>query len=299
VKIRPFDADAAPGAADLFREVQPSVVTTAAYLLHREASMPTRARRLSLVALTGDSVVGWGSASMKWPDGPLDEARVWVAVRRPNRRRGLGSELAERVEAHANGAGARTISTIVEDDPAGLWFAERRGYRETGAHIVSALAPRPVEVTLRPGFEVAPLSERGSDERALFELWGEAGAFAPPAVGGEPALEEWQRLILGNPLLEPEGSFTVFAEGRPVALAWLLVDHEQRRAENEWTATLPAFRGQGLARLAKLHTIRWAADHGIREIMTASDLDNVAMLELNRSLGYRTLWRRRLFTRSI
>jgi len=119
-------------------------------------------------------------------------------------------------------------------------------------------------------------------------------------AGPAPTLEEWRQAMFENPLLERSGSFTILdGDRRPVSLSWLLVDAERRQAENEWTATVPRFRGQGLARLAKLHTINWAAEHGIREILTASDEDNIAMLELNRSLGYRRLWRRQWFARDV
>jgi RimJ/RimL family protein N-acetyltransferase len=76
----------------------------------------------------------------------------------------------------------------------------------------------------------------------------------------------------------------------PVSLATLVVDHSAGRAENDWTATLPDLRGRGLARLAKLATIRWARNAGIREIVTANDAGNVAMLALNERLGYRRLY---------
>jgi len=107
-------------------------------------------------------------------------------------------------------------------------------------------------------------------------------------------LEEWREFILGNPLLDDEGSVVVLdAEDRVVSLSWLLVDHPRRRAENEWTATLPQLRGRGLARLAKVATIRWAAEHGLTEIVTGNDPDNLPMRELNRRLGYRELFLRR------
>jgi hypothetical protein len=60
-----------------------------------------------------------------------------------------------------------------------------------------------------------------------------------------------RRFVLGNPLLDDDTSVVVLdAEERIVSLSWLLVDHVRRRAENEWTATLPSLRGR-LARLAK------------------------------------------------
>ena len=298
MEIKRLDAASAAGAAELFRAVQRSVLTTAAYLLHRESAMPARARRLSLIALDGGAVVGYGSAYLKWEGGSTDEARAWVAVRPGHRGRGLGTELAERVERHAIEAGARRLGTVVENDSEGAAFAIARGYQATEADIVCSLAPDRLELPQRDGFEVASLDGLAGRERDLYGLWAEAGAFVP--AGPAPTLEEWRQAMFENPLLERSGSFTILdGDRRPVSLSWLLVDAERRQAENEWTATVPRFRGQGLARLAKLHTINWAAEHDIREILTASDEDNIAMLELNRSLGYRRLWRRQWFARDV
>jgi mycothiol synthase len=294
VEIRRLDPTGAAGAAALFRTVQRSVVTTAAYLLHRDSAMPARARRLSLVAVDRGAVVGYGSAYLRWEAGSTDEARVWVAVLPTHRGRGLGTELSERVEGHAIEAGAKRFGTVVENDAAGEAFATARGYSETDFDIVSTLTPYRVEPPRRAGFEIASLDELAGHERDLYALWGEAGAFVPAGRG--PTFEEWRRGLFESPLLERSGSFTILdTAGRPLSLSWLLVDDERRQAENEWTATVPRLRGQGFARLAKLHSINWAAQHGIRQILTASDRDNIAMLELNRSLGYRQLWRRQSF----
>jgi GNAT superfamily N-acetyltransferase len=72
-----------------------------------------------------------------------------------------------------------------------------------------------------------------------------------------------------------------------VAIAMLIVDVEGRRAVNGFTGTLPAFRGRGLARLAKLASIAWAKEHGITSIATGNDATNAPMLAINISLGYR------------
>ena len=178
-----------------------------------------------------------------------------------------------------------------------LVVVNQRNYHEMEslANLVSRLEPHAADVPPRDGFEVVTISKLEGAEARLYRLWLEAGAYPP---GGEPSFEEWRRVILDSPLLEPRGSFTVLAGRRPVSLAWLLVDWDRNQAEHEWTATAPDFRGQGLARFAKLHAIRWAAENGIREILTDNEEDNVAMLELNRSLGYQPLWRRRSFRRA-
>jgi RimJ/RimL family protein N-acetyltransferase len=139
---------------------------------------------------------------------------------------------------------------------------------------------------------VLALDEIPGRDKELFDFYAAAGGL-PPAEN-PITFEEWRRFILGNPLLDREGSVVVADdEGQVVSLSWLLVDHERRRAENEWTATLPVFRGRGLAHLAKSATIRWAADQGLTEIVTGNDPDNFTMRELNRRLGYVELFVRR------
>ncbi|HYY75913.1 MAG TPA: GNAT family N-acetyltransferase, partial [Gaiellaceae bacterium] len=58
------------------------------------------------------------------------------------------------------------------------------------------------------------------------------------------------------------------------------------RAAVEMTGTLREFRRRGLARLAKLATIRWAGENGITAIYTGNDTQNQPMLALNDDLGF-------------
>ena len=53
------------------------------------------------------------------------------------------------------------------------------------------------------------------------------------------------------------------------------------------TGTLPEYRRRGLARLAKLATIRWAAENGVEWMLTSNAEANTGMRALNESLGYR------------
>jgi GNAT superfamily N-acetyltransferase len=84
-----------------------------------------------------------------------------------------------------------------------------------------------------------------------------------------------------------EGSAIVLSGDLPVALAFLEVDEPANIAANEMTGTLPEFRRRGLARLAKVATIRWAAEHGIAAIQTGNSHENPGILALNARLGYR------------
>ena len=292
--VRPFEPGDAERAAELLFRLLPASVQTADSLRHRQVSEPPRARRKSWVALDGDELVGFATANFAWFGGEAGKGRIWVGVYPEHRRRGLGTELWQTAVTHL--ADAKRLTVEVDDDPAGLFFVEQRGFTQYDSEVISRLDPGEgkAETRQNEGFRIVPLGELRSRERELYELYGKAGGIPPGDPENRPTFEEWRDFILDNPLLDDEGSVLALdAEDRIVSLSWLLVDHVRRRAENEWTATLPRFRGRGLARLAKAATIRWAAEHGLTEIVTGNDPDNLPMRELNRRLGYQELFLRR------
>jgi GNAT superfamily N-acetyltransferase len=292
--MRRFEPGDGEAAAELLFRLSPAFVQTGDLLRHRQVSEPPRARRASWVAVEAGDVIGFATANFQWFGGEAGKGRVWVGVDPQHRRRGLGTELWETAVAHLTGA--RKITVEVDDDPAGLRFVERLGFTQYDSEVISRLDPR--SATLEPreleGYRTLRLAEVRGRERELFEF-SVASAGVPP---GDPenrvTFEEWQEFVLGSPVLDDQGSFVVVdAADRVVSLAWLLVDHARNRAENEWTATLPQFRGRGLARLAKEETIRWASERGLTEILTGNDPDNLPMREINRRLGYEEIYVRR------
>lgn len=261
--------------------------------MHRTTQEPARARRASWVAVADDELVAFASAYFYWYGGEVGNGRIWVGVRPDRRGEGIGSALWDLCAAHV--AAAEKLTVEVDDDPAGLRFVERRGFTRYGAEIMSRLVPGEVELRVEPneGFHVVPLTYLRGRDRDLYEFYGAAGGLRPGDPENRVTFEDWRPFILGNPLLDFEGSFVVLDENdRVAALSLLLVDRARRSAENEWTATLPELRRRGLARLAKVTSIRWAAERGLTEILTGNDPDNEPMWQLNRSLGYRELYTR-------
>ncbi len=294
--VRPFEPGDAERAAELLFQLSRATVRTADSLRHRQLSEPRRARRKSWVALDGDELVGFATANFAWFGGEAGKGRIWVGVNPKYRRRGIGTGLWDTAVAHL--AGAKRLTVEVDDDPDGLRFVERRGFTQYDSEVISRLDPDDGELEAKPheGFRVLPLGELQGRERELYEFYGEAGAVPPGDPENRVTLDECREFVLGNPLLDDEGSVVVLdADDRVVSLSWLLVDHPRSRAENEWTATLPQLRGRGLARLAKVATTRWAVKRGLGEIVTGNDPDNLPMRELNRRLGYRELYLRRDF----
>lgn len=275
-------------------------VETAESVRHRLSSEPARARRRAWVALAGEDVVGFANAVFRWFDAAPECGHLWVGVSANRRRHGIGSTLWRVALDHLQGAARYT--TIVGDDPAGRAFVEQRGFRECGAEMISLLDPRRCRLApeSREGFHAVRLREVRERELELFRFYRDSGAIPSGSPEDEVSFEEWRRSILVNPLLDEDASAVVLdAADRIVSVAWLYVDRVTGRAENEWSGTLPELRGQGLARLAKLASIRWAAALGVTAIVTDNDVDNVPIRRLNRRLGYRELFLRREYERRV
>ena len=250
-EIRPFaPADAAGAAALLSPLVAPDYPVTAAAVLHlvRAADPGDGAW---WVAEAGGEIVGWAQNERHYSARGGGVQRVWAAVRPDHRRRGLGGRLFEAAEKLALSKHPCMLrSWAVADQPDGARFLRAHGYEHRRTDRLWALDPATVDLSDLPRRE----REAASAGYSLAPL--------------------------------RDGSVVVLAGDEPVALAWLYVDRKRGLAGNAMTGTLREHRHRGLARLAKLATMRWAVGHGIRRIATGNDSTNRDMLALNQHLGY-------------
>jgi GNAT superfamily N-acetyltransferase len=181
-------------------------------------------------------------------------------------------------------------------DDDGRRFARNRGYDETREERLSQLDVRGADLSelaeletaaAADGFRLAPLRDLLDRDRELHAMYLEAAKDMPSDdPHRDVPYEQWRRDALGDPLLEVEGSMNVLHGERPVTFAWIVADREGRRAEHELTGTLRAYRGRGLARLAKLAVVRWCGENGIDTLLTGNDATNAPMLAINDRLGY-------------
>ncbi len=275
----------------LFRELWAEEVVTAPGLVHWIERQPERAAMRAWVAEAGGEVVGFANSRLRWALQAEGIAGIWSGVVPAFRRRGLGTRLFETAAAHIVGHGARRLeSTVRDDEPEARAFARRLGFEEGRSEqyweleVVSAAGGK-----AEPTGEVSVvrLREVRDRERELFALYDSAERDMPDDYTHAMAFEDWLPETLGNPELDLDLSAVVLVDGRPAAFAWLTADREGARAANEMTGTAPEFRRRGLARLAKEATIRWAAEAGVRTIVTSNDTTNAHMLALNEHLGYR------------
>ncbi len=267
-------------------------------LLHWIDAEPARARLRNWVAEANGEIVGWATAALHWWTERGDVGWAWAGVREDGRGGGIGTRLFSLAEGHLLEAGARKLETFAHEGSVGERFAQARGYARARSERFSSLDPHAADLSRLPalerakeaeGFRAVPLRAVRDRPHELHALYAECEADMPSddAVTNL-GYEEWLQETFESPDLDDDSSFVVLAgEERTVALCFLEVDRDARVAENEMTGTLRDFRLRGLARLAKLTTIRSAAEQGIHEIWTGNDAENRGMLALNDELGYR------------
>src|SRR5207247_2499554 len=124
VQIRPFGAADAEAAAELVRPLQPGILVTPAYLVHRQRSEPERAQRHSWLALESGGILGFATSAVKW-DEPGVVGRFWIGVRPDRRRCRIGAALYDLAERHARAVGVQRLSVEVDDDPDGRGSSKR------------------------------------------------------------------------------------------------------------------------------------------------------------------------------
>ena len=303
--IRPFEPADAAAVVALARQAAVDWAVSSRGLVYRLRSHPERGRQEAWVAVENDEVVGFSRARLLWEVGSESAGTVWLTVRSDRRRGGLGSALLAEAETHLRASGAGRLESFAETE-AGVAFLESRGFVRAGTEHVSALDPRRADLATRPsletaaaneGFRAVRLAEALDRPRELHAVYSETLADIPGYFRADDVrYEEWAAECLEDPDLSLEGSAVVVDADRPIALSFLMTDGE-RRAASDMTGTLTRYRRRGLARLAKLACIRWAAASGIEQMVTGNDGENSAMLALNQSLGYRPVAERTFFLR--
>jgi GNAT superfamily N-acetyltransferase len=293
--IRDFERSDAAAISALLHEEDPPHPVTAEGVIHWRDGQPERAQARMWVWEESGRLVGWAEARIRWTTRVQDVGDVWAYVTPSERGRGVGAALLAETEQYVLGLGAKILESWTYTS-GGAALLERRGFRPTGTEQMSILDPRTVDLSgLRAladqkaaeGFRLVPLGKVLDQVEGLHRVYAAASMDVPEYFREDDVrLDEWKHETLEHPQLSREGSAIVLQGEQPVALAFLEVDEPAGVAANEMTGTLPEFRRRGLARLAKLATIRWAAEHGIQGVQTGNSHENPGILALNRSLGY-------------
>lgn len=285
VSIRERCADDIPAAVELLRIVHPTRVITEAGLRHRLLGAPPDACQTWWAGWDGEALVAWAAASVNY-ESSARSGYVGISVLPSHRRRGIGTTLLERALAHLEES-PRILGSV---DESGREFAERHGFRQTHTRRISGVDPSAVDTSELDSADVAIVSLREIGPEQTFVVDAESVLDEP---GADPVdtleYERWVRDYWERPDLDFDVGRAAVVDGMPVAVAYVIVDHESHRALSAYAGTLRAYRGRGLARLAKLGVMRRLAELGVTLALTENDATNAPMLAINERLGYRPL----------
>ena len=276
IVVRPVETDADRAA---WIRVRRTVVPNESAPSVEGLRQREKPRRLFALAELDGEVAGSGLA------GPSDLGdRFFVAPRvlPAFRRRGVGTALLRELEAHARRF-AQEASAEIEDDGSRL-FAERFGFREVNRQVeqVKRLGDEPEPPPLPEGVEVVTIEERPDLLAALHPLAREGYADFSTDLPAEITLEDW----LQDEATLPAGSFVALVDGEPIAYSGLMRHDNPGAAEDGLTVVRRDWRRRGLALALKRLELHWAAQNGVREVVTWTQRGNEGMRRLNELLGY-------------
>jgi GNAT superfamily N-acetyltransferase len=298
VTIRPLREEDASEVVKLRHQVWVDDITTPATFLWDIEHEPAAAEARRWVATDDGRVVGMATA-LRATWSSADVAQFHVVVGAPLRGRGIGGRLFAEVEDHlVRLASLQVLCGIERGDEPSARFVRQRGFLHGRDDHAWSLDPRGVSLegfaerraaAEAAGFGLVPLRELPGRPRDLHRLILALEADLPSDIPIATPYEEWLTLMLEAPSFSPDASFCMTAGDEPIALTWIWLDEPGGRARHGMTGTLAAYRHRGLARLVKLASIGWLAEHGVSRLFTDNDAENHDMLALNEHLGYRPL----------
>ncbi|WP_426363122.1 GNAT family N-acetyltransferase [Streptomyces sp. E-08] len=286
--VRPQDAE---GFARVRRAAVPYMLATAEQLAFDWAHSHPESHARPLVAVTEDGEV-IGTVQLRIahdaPEPGIGSVNVYVDPARLGL--GAGTLLLRAAEEHLAERGARTLYSWVVDEPASRAWAERRGYApRRSAHFLRLDLTKDGLPPLEDppaGVELRTAEDFVADPRPLFELDAVTTADEPGDVGAE--LDDyayWLETTWSHPLLDRALTTVAVVDGVPAAFTAAQTDGLGRYSSG-MTGTAPAFRGRGLAKLAKNASLHRARAAGCVEAFTSNDAGNGPMLAINEWFGY-------------
>ncbi|MGR4884484.1 GNAT family N-acetyltransferase [Streptomyces sp. LARHCF249] len=301
----PGRADDAESVVRVRRSALPFLIATAEGVAFEVDSAHPDAHYRLLLAHTGEGlVIGTAQVGIAHDSPEPGQSYVNAFVDPAHRGLGAGSLLLRAAEEHLAAHGAVDTYAWVLDDPAHRAFAERRGYRPSrSAHFLrldlAAGTLPPLPAALPAGVELRPASAFAADPRPLFEADAETTSDEPGDVAAEfDDYEEWLAHTWNSPDLDKELTVVVLVDGAVAAFTAAKTDGATRYA-TAMTGTLRAFRGRGLAKLAKTASLHRARAAGYTEAFTGNDAANGPMLAINKWFGYEICASETRYTRKL
>ncbi|MFL5955719.1 MAG: GNAT family N-acetyltransferase [Gaiellaceae bacterium] len=253
---------------------------------------PGEGVRRRWIASVDDEIVAMATLNVYGPSFVFAN----VAVRRRDRRHGMGRALLDVVVDAARGSGVRAIMGH-HATPEGAAFARAAGGRDDQRDVRSVLDLRAAVLPApQPPAGTELLTWIGACPDDLLESYTRARQAmndAPVPDGSESPdwTAERQRSVEGAAVDRgrPPRVTVALERGEVVAFTDVRVSAPPvRRAATDDTATVPAARGRGLARAVKLESLRLLRDErpDVEVVITMNAEQNHAMRHINTQLGF-------------
>ncbi|MFI1734367.1 GNAT family N-acetyltransferase [Streptomyces acidicola] len=290
VIVREFRPGDAADLAQVRRQALPVLISTAESVLHDVTRMHPDAHYGLLVAEEDGEVIGTADSGMAHDSPVPGQGYLNVYVHPERVHRGAGALLARTAEERLAALGATALFCWVLDTADNRAFAERRDYRASRSsrflRLDLADGPLPPPAAPPAGVELRAAADFTDDPRPLFALDAETTADEPGDIDAElDDYEQWLGNTWHHPLLDHELTTVAVVDGIPAAFTAARTDG-QGRYFTGMTGTARAFRGRGLAKLAKNASLHRARAAGCTEAFTGNDASNGPMLAINKWLGY-------------
>ncbi|MBT2438980.1 GNAT family N-acetyltransferase [Streptomyces sp. ISL-36] len=288
--VRPEDPEDAAGFAGVRRAALPFMLACAEQMAFDWAHAHPDAHERPLVAEVDGEIIGTSQLRIAHDAPEPGVGSLNVYVHPEKRGLGAGTLLVRASEEHLAERGATTLYSWVLDEPAYRAFAARHGYApRRSAHFLrldlTAAALPPLQ-EVPAGVELRTAADFAADPRPLFVLDALTTADEPGDVGAELTdYEHWLATTWNHPLFDRELTVVALVDGRPAAFSAAQTDGRGRYS-TAMTGTDPAFRGRGLAKLVKNHSLHRARAAGCTEAFTGNDAGNEPMLAINTWFGY-------------
>lgn len=283
-EIRTAGPEDAVGIARVWAAVMPQLVMTPRGI---EAGLRNSSTRVVLIAVDGPDVVGYGNLYLPDPEQETPRVRITVHVPPEQRRRGIGSAMADAIGAEAARVGAASLLIVVSDDDASKGFATKRGFvigrRMSGSSADLSAVPEPLPAP--DGLRVVDY-----DQVEPRQIWLAAKAVAdgdPSGLSDSPPYDEWLATAWNHPDQRRDLCAAVVDGDTVLSFVTTTADPDRRVIWSNLTGTIPAARGRGLAKVVKSTALARARDAGFVTAHTGNDAGNAPMLAVNEWLGYR------------
>ncbi|MGC4811510.1 N-acetyltransferase family protein [Micromonospora sp. DT228] len=285
MRIRVATPDDAPAVVALRATVVPYLVRGVESTRKMIAEPPPGEAWTAFVAEVDARVVGWVSAERITSTSIANVGGInLLHVHPEHRRRGLGTALLTAATDHLRPLGIRRVRAMALSEA--LPFARRHSYEPSREVRYSALDlnPTPTLPEPPPGVRLRPIGDL--DPHLLYVANVASAADEPGDVPVDAqSYESWQYDVWDNLGLDRASSIAAEVDGEVVAFS--LVKRDGDRMWSDYTGSVPAYRGRGLARLTKMAALHRAAATGVRIAYTSNDETNAPMLAINARLGYR------------